>query len=183
VRSLAAVAGAFVLALAACGGGGGGGGGTPPTAPMPRFSFTPAGAAGAGSLALTTGSGSTSSQLRLDLVATEAVDLYGVSFDLVFPTQTVRFDAASEGVFLSAAGGVATSFQVFESEPGRLVVGLSRLGGVAGIAGSGTLLTLQFGPVAAGSGALAFEDARAFDSDGDEISAARFVGGTVTYTP
>jgi len=183
VRPLAVLAGALVVALAACGGGGGGGGSSPPTVPMPRFTFTPAGSAGPGSLAFATGSGSTSSTLRLDLVANQAVDLYAVSFDLVFPAQTVRFDVASEGVFLSASGAVSTSFQVFESEAGRLVVGLSRLGNVAGAAGSGTLLTLELGAVAAGTGTLAFEDAHAYDSSGDEISAASFVGGTVTYTP
>lgn len=183
MRVLSVVAGALLVALAACGGGGGGGGGTPPTVPMPRFTFTPGGAAGAGSVALSTASGSTSSLLRLDLVATQATDLYGVSFDLAFPAQTVRFDSATEGVFLSAAGAVPTSFQVFVSEPGRLVVGLSRLGDAAGVSGTGTLLTLQFGAVAAGSGTLAFEEARAFDSAGDQIAAARFVGGTVTYTP
>lgn len=150
---------------------------------MPTFTFASGGGAGAGSLALATGSGSTSSRLRLDLAANQATDLYGISFDLVFPAQTVQFDTASEGVFLSASGAVATSFQVFQSEPGRLVVGLSRLGNVDGVAGSGTLLTLELVPVAAGTGALSFEDAHAYDSAGDEISAATFVGGTVTYTP
>ncbi len=147
------------------------------------MTYTPASSGGAGSLALATAAGSSSSTLRLDLVATGVVDLFGASFDLVYPTQPVAYVAATEGAFLSSSGAVATTFQVLETEPGRLLVGVSRLGAVAGATGTGTLLTLEFSAVAAGSGAISFEAARAFASDGDEIAATIFVGGTVAYTP
>lgn len=182
MRARLAAAALLFVAFAACGGGGGGGGGTP-TAPPPQLAFTPASSGGAGSIALATAAGSSSSTLRLDLVANGAADLFGVSFELVYPTQPVLFVAATEGTFLSSGGMVPTTFQLLETEPGRLLVGLSRLGDVAGAEGTGTLLTLELSAVAAGSGAVSFEDARAFDSAGDEIAGTTFSGGTVTYTP
>ena len=73
--------------------------------------------------------------------ARQVPDLYGVAFDLEYPT-ALRFDAATEGTFLSA--GAMTSFQVASGQPGRLVVGLTRLGPRPGVNGEGALLVLRF---------------------------------------
>ncbi len=178
-RGLALV---LAAALVACGGGGGGGGGGP-TVPTSRLTFAPSSVAGPGSIALSTGAGSSTAALRLDLVATGVAGLYGVAFDLTYPNAVLRFAAATEGPFLSGGGAAATSFQLFESSPGRLVVGISRLGPVGGVDGSGVLLSLELRPVAQGGGSVGFALPRALDASGREISGLSWIGGSVEYVP
>lgn len=163
----------------ACGGGGGGGGPTQP--PLPSLVFTPAGAAANGSVALVRSNGTDPTTLVLEVRVREVAGLYGVAFDLTFPETVLRFDTASEGSFLSA-GGAATAFQVAPVGSGRLVVGLSRLGSIGGVAGGeGLLLTLRFTAIAAGSGNLAFSANRGYDSTGS-VLAAQWLAGAVTVT-
>jgi hypothetical protein len=167
----------LAAAAVACGGGGGGG----PTAPPAGIVFTASGGSATNGLSLGSAAGSTSTILRLDLSARSVTDLYGVAFDLVYPNQILAFDAATQGTFL---GGVATSLQVDEPSPGRLVVGLSRLGAVSGVSGSGVVLTLEFASRAtAGSGSFAFQNNAAFDSAGDAIAGVGWGGGSVSVTP
>lgn len=166
-----------VLTLApACGGGGGGGGPTQPPPPQNGITFTPAGAAGADSVSLSR-RGQSATTLTLDVQVNQVADLYGLSFDLRFPASALTFTGFSEGTVLNA-GGNQTSIQVVESPAGNLVVGITRLGAVAGVTGSGTLLTLQFSAAASGNGALSFADGRAFTPDGT-IDTIEFVGGSV----
>jgi hypothetical protein len=169
---------AVALATARCGGGGGGGGPTGPPPPSSTIVFT---AAGGGSLQLASGAGTQGTTLVLELRSTGVQDLYGVAFHLSYPTTVLRFSGASEGTLLNAGGTVPTSFQIVDSPAGNLVIGLTRLGRVAGTAAAGTLLTLQFSGVATGSGTLAFTANRASDSQGNPISVA-WAGGSVQAT-
>jgi hypothetical protein len=170
---------AFAAALAlACGGGGGGGG---PTTPPPSIVFQPTGTAGENSLALVEGSGSSATRLFVTVRATQVTGLFGVAFDLVYPNGVMKFEGATEGSFL---GGTATSFQFSEPTTGRLVVGLTRLGAVSGVNGSGDLLTLEFTPVGpAGVETFAFQSNSAFDATARQISGVSWFGGSATVTP
>ncbi len=174
--------GLLVLALTlACGGGGGGGGGptepTPPPPPTPGFVFTPQGVAGTNSLSLASGTGTTATTLVLEVRATQVTDLYGVAFDLAYPSAQIQFSRVTPGPLLS--GGSA---QAVVSTPGTLVVGGTHLGNVAGATGSGVVMTLEFTAVAAGTGNFAFSRNSAFDSDGDVMTGVTWLGGSVTVT-
>jgi hypothetical protein len=163
------------LALA-CGGGGGGGGG--PTQPAPGINFTSA--SGGSTLVLAEASGGSATTLRLDLRAQSASGLYGVAFDLVYPSELLSFVGVTPGTFL----GGTTSLQFEETGAGHLVIGLSRLGPIAGVSGSGTLLTLEFSSRgSAGTGSMAFEKNTAFDSSAKAISGVTWGGGSVTVVP
>lgn len=173
----AGLAAAIALTLA-CGGGGGGGG---PTTPPPSIVFQPSGTAGANSLALVQGSGTSATRLFVTLRATQVTGLFGVAFDLVYPNGVMTFEGATEGSFLD---GAATSFQFNESASGRLVVGLTRLGAVSGVNGSGDLLTLEFAPVGpAGVETFAFQSNNAFNATAGQISGVSWIGGSATVTP
>ncbi|HSM51475.1 MAG TPA: cohesin domain-containing protein [Thermoanaerobaculia bacterium] len=170
---------AVLLVLApACGGGGGGGGGTPTQPPQPAVVFQPAGAAGPGSIALGSGAASGASRFYLEVRANQVESLYGLAFDLAFPAAQLRFERATEGTVLGA-DGAGTTLQVAEGGAGRLVVGLSRLGAVAGVTASGTLLTLEFVPVASGSGAFAFSSNAAFDADAAPLAGVAWQAGSI----
>jgi len=166
----------LLLALgAACGGGGG------PTSPPPTNSsltYTAAGPASGAAVVLSR-NGSGADTLVLDVLAQGVTGVYGVYFDLAFPQQVLAFEGATEGTFLS--GGAGTSLQV-ASQPGNLVVGLTRLGAVGGISGSGTLLTLRFRAIGSGNGSLQFTRNQGVAADGDSIPGLDWLGGSVQAT-
>ena len=172
------------LAVAACGGGGGGGGGgQPPTVPPPpvrMLSWTAAGAPGSQTVFLEIRSLNNPDRFVLQIRANDVTDLYGVAFDVVYPTGVVEFDesAVEEGGFFSAGGGFATELQLTERPDGRIIVGLTRVGGVGGRNGDGLLLELPFDSTASGDGDFTIEASVAIDSDGFPL-ATTWLGGTV----
>jgi hypothetical protein len=176
---LLAAVGLLTLLTGACGGGGG----SSPTAPPPPQSgitFTSAGSASGISLAMAGGSQGTTLALAVDSSGIQ--NLYGVGFHLTYPYTVLHFTGATEGAILNAGGGVGTSFQVVESPPGTLIVGLSRLGVVGGTSAAGPLMTLQFSAVASGTGTLAFAHDEAADSNSNPIAGVSWNGGTVQAT-
>jgi general secretion pathway protein D len=174
---LAALA-ALVL-LAACGGGGGGGPTQPPP-PSSSLTFTPGGTAGGNVILLARTGPTGGSELHLAVEAREVNDLYGAAFDLGFPAAVLDFEGATVGELLSR-DGFQVSLQVAE-ETGNLIVGVSRLGAVPGVSGTGTLVTLRFRAIASGSGSLTFSRTQAVDADGRPVGGLAFVGGSVQST-
>jgi hypothetical protein len=143
------------------------------------ISFVPSGTGGVNSLALTRVSGDANT-IVLSVEATSVTDVYGVAFDLVYPSAVLDFQDAEEGSFLDQGGAVDTSLQVAENPDGTLVVGLSRLGQVAGRSGTGSLVRFEFARRAAGSGDLRFEDNLAFNAAGNPIGGVQWSAGRVT---
>ena len=79
----------------------------------------------------------------LDLDIESASDLFATGFDLDFDPSLVEFVSANEGSFLSQ--GCDTTLMVAEDPPGKLIIGLTRLGALCGgVSGSGSLMTLNF---------------------------------------
>lgn len=173
---------AAALTLAACGGGGGGRGGpTEPPPPQAGLTYTPASVSGPNTITLRrTGTGD--NRLVLELFANQVSGVYGVAFDLRYPTNVLVFDSVREESFLSAAGS-ATTLQIAEAPAGNLVVGITRLGRVSGVGGSGVLLTLEFRVVGNGSGTLSFTSNEVFDSAGNPMPGLTWGAGSVTVNP
>jgi len=164
--------------VVACGGGGGGSPTVPPTPPPPTtIQFTSSVAPADNAVLLVNEGGSTATLLRLQVRAKQITSLYGVSFDLLYPSAALGYVKVEEGTFL--AGG-QTSLQVAEPSPGRLVIGLTRLGAAGGVTGSGLLLTIEFASAAGGSGTFSFDKSKAFGPTGATIAGTEFVGGSVT---
>ncbi len=176
VRLVAAPALGLFL-LVACGGGGGG-----PTNPTPpptqrEITYTSDSASVANTVSLVQTSSTSSSQLTLDLVATDIDGLYGVAFDLMYPASILSFTGAEERLHLSGPEGeIETTLQVAD-DGGTLIVGLSRLGQVGGVGGTGVLLTLTFTATATGNGSLVFDRESAVDSRGANLAEVSFIGG------
>jgi hypothetical protein len=163
--------------LAACGGGGGGGGPTAPPPVLPGFVFTPAGAAGANSLSLASGAATTATTLVLEVRATQVTDLYGVAFNLTYPSAQLQFVRATAGPLLGTGAVQATVSPV-----GTLIVGATHLGNVPGASGSGVVMTLEFSAGTAGTGSFAFTRNSALDSAGLPLPGITWVAGSVTLT-
>jgi hypothetical protein len=171
-----------VLVVGACGGGGGGGSSpTQPPAPTPGVTLRASGGSSNNEIALSQAAGTTQGLLRVDVRAIDVPNLFGVAFDVVYPTSALAFLQGVEGPHL---GGEPTSFQILEASPGRVVIGLSRLGATGGVSGSGTLMTLEFRSLGvAASGQMAIENSNAFDPNAAAIPDVIWSGGTVTVVP
>ena len=169
----------LALTLAACGGGGGGGstGPTEPPPPTPGIVFTAAGAPPANSLYLASGAGTTASTLILEVRANQVTDLYGLAFDLAYPSAQLQFTRATAGPLLSNG-----AVQAVVSSAGTLIVGGTHLGTTPGANGSGVVMTLEFSAVGAGTGSFAFSRNSALNSTGRAISGISWVAGSVTVT-
>ena len=158
------------LAAFACNGGGGS-----PTAPSPSppppargIDFSAAAPADA---AIALRGAATGSTLEIEVYAAAVEDLYGLSFELLFPANLLRYE--------SHDGGAFPNLEVREAGTGRLLVGATHLGPVAGLSGGATVLVARFSATANGSGRFEFGDEAAFDSFGDRLSLS-WLGGTVT---
>ena len=173
---------ALLLLALACGGGGGGGGGptepTPTPTPAPGIVFSPSGSPGANAIFLAGGAATTANTLFLEVRANQVTDLYGVAFDLTYPSAQLQFVRATAGPLLGSNGSV----QAVVSTPGTLVVGATHLGAVPGATGSGVLLTLEFSAVAAGQGSFAYNRNSAFASTGQTLTGMSWLAGAVQVT-
>lgn len=156
---------------------------SPPPPPPASVSFTAAAnppPANSVTLQLVT---ATSTTLTLNLVATDLNNLASVFFDVVFAPEVIDFQSASEGPFLATSGG-STNFQTAldmtsGTNRGRLIVSGSVLGGRAA-SGTGTLATLSFTRVAAGTTGMSFEASGAIQPDGTSVPGITFAGGAAT---
>jgi hypothetical protein len=100
-----------------------------------------------------------------------AHDVAHAPFHVVFNSEVLRFVAGDEGTFLSNDGRPTAFFAAPTSEGSRVVVGLSRLGSVPGVGGSGDLCVLRFDVIGPGNAALSFLRARVLDSMGRALDA------------
>ncbi len=149
----------------------------PPPTPSDQIMFSGSDASDVDSIALTL-QAATSDQVTLALSVNSVDDLYGAGVDLTFDPAIVAFDSFEEGSMLNSDGDPVNT-QVSEPQSGTLVIGVTRVGAVPGITGSGTLIVLLFNAVAPGSTAVATDNDSAFDSTGMAL-ATEFSGGMLT---
>jgi len=86
-----------------------------------------------------------------------------VPFHLTYDPAVLRFERGLEGEVLAADGNRTVFVAAANSKGDTVVVGLSRLGRVEGVAGEGVLCTLEFTAVSAGETPLAFRRASVRD--------------------
>ncbi len=95
----------------------------------------------------------------------------------------IEYVDSAEGSFMNQEGNDPTSLQVALDNgiPGKLTVGLSRLGDVGDISGGGTLLTLRFVAVNPGITTLSFSPPMGFKNSGNgQTQVQAWENGTVS---
>src|SRR3989344_433160 len=98
--------------------------------------------------------------LTLTLNVTNISDLFGAAFELTYNPSILHFVSAQKGSLLEK-DGVTTYLIATPSPEGNLLVGYSRqaVGGIAtGVNGSGSLMTITFSTVAAGTSNINFQN-------------------------
>ncbi len=166
----------LLLTIGAVGCGGGGSPTEPPPPPPAVISFQSSGGQGSQSLFLALAEGATADTVVLNLQSAGVSGLYGIAFDLLFPSNLLVLASIEQGDFLD---GEATSFEADTSEIGKATVGLTRLGDVAGQDGDGVLLRLTFSRVGSGSGPITFDRNEAFGEQGVDRFEITWSGGSV----
>lgn len=117
-------------------------------------------------------------RVTLEVRLTQVTDVFDISFDLVYNGGLLEFSSFQEGDFFNS-DGASTSAQAAEAGPGRLVVGVTRLGAVPGISGSGKVISLTFVAQAAGTTGMNFQRGVLEDSNGNVIGGVTWNGGQI----
>ncbi len=93
---------------------------------------------------------------HLQVKVQNARNVFGTPFYLAYPSDLIKIVRVVEGNFLKQ-DGKKTVFLHKVNEKGRIIFGLSRLGGVKGVGGDGLLADIWFEAVRPGKGTLSFE--------------------------
>jgi hypothetical protein len=116
--------------------------------------------------------------LSLAITIDGASDVSHAPFHVRFDPTVLRFVSGEEGSFLAGDGGPTAFFASETSAGGSVVVGLSRLGHVPGISGSGDLCILHFEVVGQGPSQLGFARAKIRDAS-NAIVPSEFIAAIV----
>lgn len=118
--------------------------------------------------------------IHTEVMVGEVEDLFAVAFDVVYDESYLQFDSITEGSFLSENGTVNTLF-IYDLQPGRVVVALSRMDytqpGAATTADS-ALIDIFFTGLQSGWTDLKLENAGLMDPQLNPIP-CNIEGGTV----
>jgi general secretion pathway protein D len=170
---------AAAASFAACGGG-------TSTPPPPRASvrFTPVSATAPPNSVTLRSLSTTTTTVTVEAVATGVTNVASVAFDLVFNPAVIKCSSATVGAFLASGGGTVN----FALPPdlaaacnaGRVPVGITITPAISGVSGSGTLCSVTFEAVSAGTETINFDRAATFLPLALPNPGVIFEGGTVT---
>lgn len=89
-------------------------------------------------------------QITVQVNVVNVVNLFGAPFYLGYDPARLDVVSATEGGFLNNDGQSTVFLNSIDSQKGQIIIGLSRLGPIGGVSGSGTLATITFRAKAAG---------------------------------
>jgi len=96
--------------------------------------------------------------ITLTVLVERIEQLYSSPFHLTYNPSLLELIKVSEGDFLKKDGKETAFFQANNSEAGQVVIGLSRLGQVGGVTGSGILATFTFRSKSSGVGKFSIKE-------------------------
>lgn len=105
------------------------------------------------------------------------------AFDVMYDPNVLEYVGASEGGFFAQDGHASTSLQanMVGGVPRSIAVGITRLGQVDGVSGSGTLVTLTFKAIGTGQTALTFKEPKGLRNQSHQpVTVDRWDDGAVT---
>jgi general secretion pathway protein D len=108
-------------------------------------------------------------EFTLRIQADQARDLYSAPFYLQYDPQTLEFINLAEGKFLNQDGKPTAFIYSVQPDTGLIIVGLSRLGEIAGVSGSGILALATFRAKNPGQATIAFQNVDFRDARFEQI--------------
>ncbi|MDD5772853.1 MAG: cohesin domain-containing protein [bacterium] len=100
-------------------------------------------------------------EFSLEVSVNNISDLFAVPFYLTYDPKILQFVSAKEGPFLGQDGNSTTFLFSNDINRGRVIVGLTRLGKVKGVSGSGSIMVINFKAVGIGNTSIGFDKASA----------------------
>jgi len=104
-------------------------------------------------------SGDVGEEVTLNISVSGVERLYSAPFYLFYNPSVLELIKVTQGEFLKQDGQQTAFFHANHPELGRVMIGLSRLGQVGGVTGSGMLLAITFRAKAPGVGTFAVQQA------------------------
>lgn len=90
-------------------------------------------------------------QLTVQVNVANAINLFGAPFYLLYDPSRLDVVSATEGGFLKSDGQSTVFLNSIDAQKGQVIVGLSRLGSIGGVSGSGNLAAITFRAKATGA--------------------------------
>lgn len=119
--------------------------------------------------------------LAINVTVNNLSNVYGIGFDIDFDSSKLSYDGYVSGNYLEKGGNTVNYIITTQSgNSGKLIAGISRLGSVGGISGSGMMVTLKFKVVSAGSTSLTFSNNVVMDSSNQSIPGITWNSGLAT---
>lgn len=113
-------------------------------------------------------------QVRID----NGSDVFAVPFSIKYDPNVLEVMGLHEGSYLKKDSGQTTFLTSIDKDKGKIDIGLTRLGQIGGVSGSGTLASIVFRVLKSGTTSLSFANGKPMDSRLNALP-ARFVHGKV----
>lgn len=110
-------------------------------------------------------------QFNVDVVVSEAVNLYKANFSFEYDPMLVDVVSVAEGPFLKQDSKPTTFSSQIKKDAGRIEINLGKTGDAKGVSGSGTLATITFKAKMKGPVNMGFGGADIFASGGAPMNA------------
>jgi len=118
------------------------------------------------------------SESEAEITISDGVNIGSVPFYLDYDPNIIDIVSVEEGPFMGSDGATTAFMSSIHKQRGRIIIGLSRVGAVGGISGSGTLIKILFRGIKQGNSPLAFSHEQVLDPSAETIP-ARFNSGLV----
>ena len=105
-------------------------------------------------------------------------DIFAVPFDIRYDPAILEVVGLYESTYLKKGGGQTTFLTSINRDKGNITVGLTRLGRIGGVSGSGTLMSVTFRALKRGSAFLSFANGKPMDSKMNVLP-VKFVRGRI----
>gem|GEM_PF-4071955 len=90
-------------------------------------------------------------------------NVFAVPFDISYNPDILEATGLHEGSYLKKDGGQSTFLTSTDRNKGKITVGLTRLGRIGGVSGSGTLMSIDFRALKRGTTLLSFANGKPMD--------------------
>jgi len=105
-------------------------------------------------------------------------NIFAIPFDINYDHDLLEVTGLYEGSYLKKDGGQTTFLTSIDKDKGKISVGMTRLGRIGGVNGSGTLMSIAFKTLKKGAASLSFSNGKPMDSRLNVLP-AKFVRGKI----
>jgi hypothetical protein len=99
-------------------------------------------------------------QVRID----NGSNVFAIPFDINYDPNILEVTGLREGAYLKKGGGQTTFLNSIDKAGGKITVGLTRLGRIGGVSGSGAVMSVDFKALRRGTASLSFTNGRPMDA-------------------